>query len=81
MDLVLNGTTRAFAALDKDPRLSHLIELLQFRPDRIAVEHNGEIIPRAGWDKAVLRPGDKVEVVQFVGGGSGGTRGPRFQLS
>lgn len=36
---------------------------------RIAVERNGELVPRAQYDKTVLSEGDSVEVVSFVGGG------------
>lgn len=36
---------------------------------RIAVERNGEIIPKAQYGKAVLEDGDDIEVVCFVGGG------------
>lgn len=36
---------------------------------RIAVERNGEIVPKAQYDKTVLADGDSVEVVRFVGGG------------
>lgn len=36
---------------------------------RIAVECNGEIVPKAQYDEKVLRDGDNVEVVSFVGGG------------
>ena len=36
---------------------------------RIAVERNGEIIPRSCYDSAVLQDDDDVEVVSFVGGG------------
>jgi sulfur carrier protein len=34
------------------------------------VEHNGEIVPRAGWAETALNGGDRLEVVHFVGGGS-----------
>lgn len=36
---------------------------------RIAVELNGEILPKDKYDKTVLSDGDKVEIVNFVGGG------------
>jgi thiamine biosynthesis protein ThiS len=36
----------------------------------VAVEHNGEIVPRAGWAGTTLNGGDRLEVVHFVGGGS-----------
>lgn len=36
---------------------------------RIAVELNGEILPKDKYDKTVLSDGDRVEIVNFVGGG------------
>ena len=36
---------------------------------RVAVEKNGDIVPKAQYDETVLQDGDTVEVVSFVGGG------------
>lgn len=36
---------------------------------RIAVERNGEIVPKAQYDTTILCDGDSLEVVSFVGGG------------
>ena len=36
---------------------------------RVAVELNGDILPKAQYDSTVLQDGDSVEVVSFVGGG------------
>lgn len=36
---------------------------------RIAIEKNGEIVPKAAYESTVLEDGDTVEVVSFVGGG------------
>ena len=36
---------------------------------RIAVERNGDIIPKAKYGETVLKDGDNIEVVSFVGGG------------
>ena len=36
---------------------------------RIAVERNGEIVPKAKYAETVLQDGDSIEVVSFVGGG------------
>ena len=38
-------------------------------PQRIAVELNGEILPKAQYSNTVLKDGDIVEIVNFVGGG------------
>lgn len=49
-----------------------LIEYLQesnYPLKRIAVECNGEIVPKAQYETKVLCDGDKIEIVSFVGGG------------
>ena len=40
-----------------------------YDPKRIAVEHNGEIVPKAQYENTVLKDGDALEIVSFVGGG------------
>lgn len=40
-----------------------------YDPLRVAVERNGEIVPKGRYGDAVLEDGDSVEVVSFVGGG------------
>ncbi len=40
-----------------------------YDPKRVAVERNGEIVPKAQYDNTVFLDGDSVEVVSFVGGG------------
>ncbi|WP_294377642.1 sulfur carrier protein ThiS [uncultured Clostridium sp.] len=49
-----------------------LIEFLireNFNTKMIAVECNGSIIPKTSYDKKILKDGDHLEVVSFVGGG------------
>lgn len=70
MNLTVNGHDREFAELDSDPKLPHFVELLQLKSDRVAIERNGDIVPRATWHLVALENGDKLEVVQFVGGGA-----------
>lgn len=41
----------------------------QYDPKRIAVERNGGIIPKSQYETAILRDGDTLEIVSFVGGG------------
>jgi len=41
----------------------------KYDPKRIALELNGEIVPKAQYDKTVLKDGDALEIVSFVGGG------------
>lgn len=40
-----------------------------YKTEFVAVELNGEILPRASYPDTVLSDGDKLEVVSFVGGG------------
>ena len=46
-----------------------VITELGYVKERIAVERNEEIIPKATYEEAILNDGDIVEVVSFVGGG------------
>jgi sulfur carrier protein len=69
MKVTINGREQEFPELQSDSSLHHLIELLQLKADRVAVERNGDIVPRANWTEVRLEDGDKLEVVQFVGGG------------
>ncbi len=45
--------------------------LKRFKLDnkKVAIEHNGIIIPRVKFKKKILRNNDKIEVVHFIGGG------------
>lgn len=49
--------------------LKEYLESTGLNPKRIAVEINGEILPKSEYDSTVLKDGDKVEIVNFVGGG------------
>ena len=69
LTLVLNGQTRTFDSLSQPSNLDSLIAELALKGDRVAVEHNGEIVPRAAWPQTTLTEGDRLEVVHFVGGG------------
>ena len=66
MQLFVNGEPKSCT----DPSsLSHFIEQLGMKGDRVAVELNREIVPRAQWDSTQLQDGDHLEIVHFVGGG------------
>jgi sulfur carrier protein len=71
MTLHINGEARNFA----DPTspaeftLATLIESLNMKSDRVAVELNREIAPRDLWSQTILKDGDRLEIVHFVGGG------------
>jgi len=55
--------------LDAPTPLLDYLARLGVDPRSVAVEHNGEILERAGYERAVLNAGDVVEIVRMVGGG------------
>ena len=66
MTLTINGESRSI------PVVSNLLELirhLEIGEERIAVELNRNIIRRKDWPGTPVHDGDRVEIVQFVGGG------------
>jgi thiamine biosynthesis protein ThiS len=69
MIFVLNGQSREFPQLAPGANLQDLIAELDLKGDRVAIEHNGTIVPRTEWANAVLAEGDRLEIVHFVGGG------------
>jgi sulfur carrier protein len=71
MNLHINGEARNFADLAAANAftLAALIESLNMKPDRVAVELNHEIAPRDRWSQIALKDGDRLEIVHFVGGG------------
>ena len=66
MEILLNGEKRK---IDSGLTLAKLIENLEIRVNSVAVEHNEKVIPRKNLEQIALNSGDKVEIVQFVGGG------------
>jgi sulfur carrier protein len=69
MHVIINGEDRDFPELSPEAKLAELVSILALKGDRVAIEHNGAIVARAGWETASLRSGDKLEIVHFVGGG------------
>lgn len=67
--LNINGQDRVFDGLASPTTLLRLVAEMDLKADRLAVEHNGEIAPRARWPDIPVSSGDKLEVVHFVGGG------------
>lgn len=70
LTLVLNGQPRTFDALSQPASLDLVIVELGLKGDRVAVEHNGVIVPRSSWAQTEIAAEDRLEVVHFVGGGS-----------
>ncbi len=66
MGIVLNGSPRAVPA---PCTVAGLLREAGHGERRVAVEVNGEIVPRSAHDSRLLAEGDRVEIVQALGGG------------
>ncbi|MGE5319791.1 MAG: sulfur carrier protein ThiS [Hyphomicrobiaceae bacterium] len=66
IELVINGEPRTFPA---PLSLSQLVESIDLAGKRIAIEKNGEIVPRSRHADTWLASGDRLEIVVAVGGG------------
>ena len=66
MLVTVNGEGRMLAS---GTSVAELLDALDVRPDRVAVERNGELVPRREHGETRLVEGDVVEVVTLVGGG------------
>lgn len=66
MEISLNGESRQFPS---SITVAALVETLGYAGKRIAVERNGEIVPRGRHAEVTLADGDRLEIVVAVGGG------------
>ena len=66
MDITLNGEPRT---LDPDTTVIALLQAEGLAGRRVAVEVNGEIVPRSRHDARLLADSDRVEIVHALGGG------------
>ena len=64
--LTINGERRRF---EDSLTVAQLIERLELAGKRIALERNGEIVPRGRFAEQTLVDGDRLEIVVAVGGG------------
>ena len=67
MELVVNGAVRSLTPAPAT--VADLVRALDLEGKRIAVERNGEIVPRARYGVTRVDPGDRLEIVAAVGGG------------
>ncbi len=66
MELIVNGEPRV---LPEPISVADLVSELGVTGRKIALERNGEIVPRGEFATTMLAPGDKLEIVQAIGGG------------
>ncbi|MFP5232652.1 MAG: sulfur carrier protein ThiS [Acidobacteriota bacterium] len=69
LTIQLNGQPRTFTDLSSPSALSSIVQALDLKGDRIAVELNGQILPRGSWNQVRITENDRLEIVHFVGGG------------
>jgi len=62
----LNGKVKS---IQQNTKLINLIKILKIPIKKVAIELNREIIDKKKLDKIVLKKGDKIEIVHFIGGG------------
>jgi sulfur carrier protein len=67
MQLTINGQPRSFDLASFS--VAHLVMILALEGKRLAIECNGEIVPRSQFLEKQLVDGDKLEIVGAVGGG------------
>ena len=66
MKVILNGAPKELSA---GSTVKSLLNELKLKPETVAVELNLDIMPKKEYDKAILKEGDKLEIISFVGGG------------
>lgn len=66
IQLTINGEVRQF---DQPINIAQFIDQNNLQGKRIAIERNGEIVPRSQYAEHFLADGDQLEVVVAVGGG------------
>ncbi len=66
MEIVINGESRKVGS---PITLRDLLQSLELKEDRVAIELNRQIVHRERWAETQLQNQDRLEIVQFVGGG------------
>jgi thiamine biosynthesis protein ThiS len=66
MTVLINGQSQE---VPSGLTVAALLEHMGMKPERVAIERNLDILPRARWDETRVEPRDSFEIVQFVGGG------------
>jgi sulfur carrier protein len=67
LSVTVNGVRRELSVQHNS--VAHLLRDMQLEGKRVAVERNGEIVPRSRYGDTALATGDRLEIVGAVGGG------------
>jgi len=71
LQIQLNGESRE---VSDQSSVADLVCELSLPPARVALELNRKVVRRTDWNSTMLRDGDRIEIVQFVGGGCSSLR-------
>ena len=66
IEITVNGI---LMQINENTSMLTLLKEQNYDRSRVAVELNGNILPKAEYESRALAAGDKVEIVSFVGGG------------
>ena len=66
MEITVNGNS---ATIEPGASVADLLAQRELEPIRVAVEVNEDLVPRKTFSRAMIREGDRIEIVTFVGGG------------
>jgi thiamine biosynthesis protein ThiS len=66
MEVMVNGDFHDF---EKGTTLAQMLVALDMPLKKIAVERNLEVVPKSTYQDVVLKEGDKLEIIHFIGGG------------
>ena len=66
MKITINGEVRE---IPEGLTVAALLQHLEMTADRVAIERNLDILPRAKWQETAVLPDDRYEIVHLVGGG------------
>ncbi len=66
MQIILNGSEKQ---VPDHASMATLLELIGVNPDQVVTEYNGSILAPQQYLTTFLTDGDKIELIQFVGGG------------
>jgi len=66
MKITINGEPRE---IPDGLNVAALLQHLEMTADRVAIERNLDILPRAKWQETEVQPNDRFEIVHLVGGG------------
>ena len=66
IEITVNGQV---VSIERSMSVEEVLDTVEVPPNYLAVEINGEVVPREAYGERVVQPGDELELVTLVGGG------------